>query len=231
MLIRHLENDLRSEVFSDSDKEMIEDTRLITDLKTTAVRIKSRGAILIFNIERAKYMKTLRKIVPSVGEIPDEIIIPQLREFLERLEHMVRNKKEEELDSKELIKLFLQQDKELYKGIEMILHSICVSAVKISVKSVIESLTSKFEIHFNKFRNVNEDTGYNEMMISVNGPLPAKCDRVVMAAMKRHFKGQNGIHFVRKSNDIRLFDTAGTSNCSKVVNRMLEEKSRLPFMQ
>jgi hypothetical protein len=71
----------------------------------------------------------------------------------------------------------------------MIIHSICVSAVKISVESVIESLTSNFEIHFNKFRNVNEDTAYNEMMVSVNGPSQAQCDKVVMAAMKQHFKG------------------------------------------
>jgi hypothetical protein len=44
------------------------------------------------------------------------------------------------MKSKELIKLFLRGDKELYKGIEMIIYSICVSAVKISVESVIESL-------------------------------------------------------------------------------------------
>lgn len=50
LLITRLEKDLRNEVFSQSDKEMIEDTRLITDLKTTAIRTKSRGAILISNI-------------------------------------------------------------------------------------------------------------------------------------------------------------------------------------
>lgn len=100
--------------------------------------------------------------------------------------------------------------------------------MKISVESVIESLTSKFEIHFNKFRNVKEETAFNEMMVSVNGPLPSKSDQVVMAAMKRHFKGQNGIRFVRRCDDIRLFDTPGVS---KVINRMLRENSRLPFMQ
>ena len=115
----------------------------------------------------------------------------------------------------------------------MIIHSICVSAVKMSVESVVESLTSKFEIHFNKFRNVNEDTAHNEMMISVNGPSPARCDTVVMEAMKRHFKGQHGIWFVRRSNDISLFesDSVGLCNNSKVINRMLQEKSRQPFMQ
>jgi hypothetical protein len=61
---------------------MIEDTRLITDLKTTAVRIKLRGAILISNIERAKYrITTLRKIIPSINEVPDETIIWRERNF------------------------------------------------------------------------------------------------------------------------------------------------------
>ena len=193
---------------------MIEDTRLITDLKTTAVRIKLRGAILISNIERAKYsITTLRKIIPSINEVPDETIILQFEEFLVRLEQVVRNIKNDDFDSKELIKLFLH---ELYKGIEMIIHSICVSTVKISVESVIESLTSKLEIHFNKFRNVNEDTAYMVLHYI------AQCDKVVMAAMKQHFKGQYGIRFVRRSNDISLFDTVGVSNNSKFVNRMLQ---------
>ena len=115
----------------------------------------------------------------------------------------------------------------------MIIHSICVSALKMSVESVVESLTSKFEIHFNKFRNVNQDTTHNEMMISVNDPSPAHCDTVVMEAMKRYFKGQHGIRFVKRSNDISLFesDSVDLYNNSKVINRMLQEKSRLPFMQ
>ena len=200
---------------------MIEDTRLITDLKTTAVRTKSRGANLISNIERAKYITTLRKIIPSIREVPDETIILQFQEFLVRLEHVARNKTNDDLDSKDLIKLFLHSDKELYKGIEMIIHSICVSAVKISVESVIELLTSKFEIHFNKFRNVIEGSAYNEMMVSINGPSPAQCEKVVMAAMKQHFKGPYGIRFVRRTNDmISLLNTVVVSNNFKVINRM-----------
>ena len=105
---------------------MIEGTRLITDLKTTAIRTKSRGANLISNIERAKYITTLRKITPSIREVPDETIILQFQEFLVRLEHVARNKKNDDLDSKDLIKLFLRSDKELYKGIKMIIHSICL---------------------------------------------------------------------------------------------------------
>ena len=82
-----------------------------------------------------------------------------------------------------------------------------------------------------KFRNVKEETACNEMMVSVNGPAPSKSKPVVMAAMKRHFKGPNGIRFTKRSNDIRLFDTAGSAGVSKVITKMLRENSRLPFMQ
>ena len=55
LLITPLENELRDQVFSQSDKEMIVDTRLITDLKTTAGRIKLRGAILsLFQISKER---------------------------------------------------------------------------------------------------------------------------------------------------------------------------------
>ena len=140
LLITRLEKDLRDQVFSQSDKKMIEDSSLqsvislITDLKTTAVKIKLRGAIIISNIERAKYIITkLRKIILSIKDVPDETIILQFEEFLVRLEQVVRNKKNDDFDSKKLIKLFLCSDKELYKGIKMIIHYIRVSAVKISL--------------------------------------------------------------------------------------------------
>jgi hypothetical protein len=80
--------------------------------------------------------------------------------------------------------------------------------------------------------HVNEDTIYNEMMVSVNGPSPAQCDKVVMADnYETTFQRAAWHSLCKKSNDISLFDTVGVSNNSKVVNRMLQEKSRLPFMQ
>ena len=84
-------------------------------------------------------------------------IIFQFKKFFERLEQEIKNKKAENADSKELIKMFLNEERKLYKEIEITIYCICASAVKLSViESVIESLTSKFEIHFDKFRNVKE---------------------------------------------------------------------------
>eukprot|EP00112_Aurelia_sp_Birch-Aquarium-sp1_P001082 Seg11109.1 transcript_id=Seg11109.1/GoldUCD/mRNA.D3Y31 product="hypothetical protein" protein_id=Seg11109.1/GoldUCD/D3Y31 len=115
-LISRLESDLRKKVFSDSAKELIEDTRLLTDLKMLAIRVQSRGAILISNLERVKYLTTVRKIIPSVKDVPDDAIIPQFRKFLERLEQEVKNKKEDDLDSKELIKLFLKKERAVQRN-------------------------------------------------------------------------------------------------------------------
>ena len=67
------------------------------------------------------------------------------------------------------------------------------------------------------------------MMVSVNGPLPGKSDQVVMAAMKRPFKGQNGIRFVRRSDDIRLFVTPGISKV--IIDQRLEGEHYHPSWQ
>ena len=158
------------------------------------------------NPERVKYLATVRKNIPTIKDVRDETIIFQFKRFFERLEQEIKNKKAENLDSIELIKMFLNEERKLYKEIEIIIYCICASAVKLSViESVIESLTSKFEIHFNKFRNVKEETPYNKMMISVNRPLPSRCDQVVMTAIKMHFRGQNGIHFVKKFVETHSF--------------------------
>ena len=66
------------------------------------------------------------------------------------------------------------------------------------------------------------------MMVSVNGPSPAQRDHVVMAAMRQHFKERHGIRFVRRSNEITVFDRTGPTGISKDVYIMLQEKSRLP---
>ena len=93
LLITRLGKDLRDQVFSQSDKQMNKDTRLITDLKSTAVRIKSRGAIRISNIERAQYITTLPKIISTIKEVPYQTITHQFDEFMIRLEQVVKTKR------------------------------------------------------------------------------------------------------------------------------------------
>ena len=83
-----------------------------------AIQVQSRGALLILNHERVKYLETVRKIMPILKDVPDDTIIFQFRQFLERLEQEVKNTEAECLDSKELIKMFLNKDRKLYEEIE-----------------------------------------------------------------------------------------------------------------
>ena len=53
--------------------------------------------------------------------------------FLEKLEELVQDKDVSTLDSKDLIKTFLNNQLNLYKGIEMIMYIICTDCVALSV--------------------------------------------------------------------------------------------------
>ena len=71
-----------------------------------------------------------------------------------------------ETDPKELIKMFLNPTRDLYLHIEMAMQAITVYCVKQSVESVLESLVSKYENHFNQNRNMDEENINEEFGIS-----------------------------------------------------------------
>ena len=50
-------------------------------------------------------------------------------------------------------------------------NSILAASVKVSVESVVESLVSKYEKHFDSSRQPSEDHAVDEMIIYENGPL------------------------------------------------------------
>ena len=102
--------------------------------------------------------------------------------------------------------------------------------VKISVESVVESLVSCYEKHFDASRQLMEDRALSEMEISENGPKLLKADAVLKAAMNKYWleKSPNdpSWHFCHKTQDVRSY--AGES---KVVKRLLNVESKLPFME
>lgn len=76
-------------------------------------------------------------------------------------------------------------------------------------------------------RPINDETAHHEMMISVNGPLPTKCDSVVLEAMSKCFAKQGNStdwHFVRRSHNIKSWTV------SKSVDKLISLNSPLPFM-
>ena len=83
-------------------------------------------------------------------------------------------KSEETLDSKSLIKDFLDTDLKLFKGVKLVVHVLCAASVKISVKSDVESFVSRYEKHFKADHQLGKDNAKSEMEIKDNGPLLIK---------------------------------------------------------
>ena len=133
-----------------------------------------------------------------------------------------------DLDSKSLIKDFLKSS-QLFVGSELTLQCICTASVKISVESVVESLVSRYENHFDSSRQLKEERALDEMEIAENGPELVKADIVLAAAMNQYWKDKSpkdpSWHFCHKFSDIRTY-----TGESKVVKRLLSTESKLPFM-
>ena len=74
------------------------------------------------------------------------------------------------LRSMKILEDFLNTDMKLFEGLEITMQGILCAAVKISVESVVESLVSRYEKHFDKSRKLTEENALDEMEISANGP-------------------------------------------------------------
>ena len=52
----------------------------------------------------------------------------------------------------------------------MIIHCLLALAVKYSVESSVKGLISRYEVHFDKSRQLGEEKAHMEMFVSQNGP-------------------------------------------------------------
>ena len=134
------------------------------------------------------------------------------------------------LDSKEIIQSTLKKENiALFRNVEVIIHLIRVACVKVSVKSVVESLVSRYEKQFYSSRQPTEQHSLDEMIVAENGPLLHHADEMIERAMNQYWRVANcGVkwHFLCQTEDIHSY----TRNCSKVVGKVLDQKSKLPFM-
>ena len=126
----------------------------------------------------------------------------------------------------------LNSQSKLFLGIELSVHIICVAAVKVSVESVVESLVSRFERHFDKCRQLDEENALMEMDVAENGPTLSRADGVLRIAMNKcwaehNSHGKGKCHFIRTSSTNRLKDF--DSEQGKSTARMMKEKSKFPF--
>ena len=87
------------------------------------------------------------------------------------------------------------KEKGLYNGVEVVMHSICCAAIKVSVESNVESLVSRYETHFDKSRQLSEESAMKEMMIAEN-------DREYFKK-NRGLRSQNSIAVLAKNRGLR----------------------------
>ena len=134
-------------------------------------------------------------------------------------------------DPKELLKKLFDPKSNLYSGIEMVMQAIAVSSVKVSCESVLESFVSKYESHFDVRRNMSEEGANEEFEISINGPNIAYCDSVVKEAMDEYWSAKKSSwHFyIYKVSVIEILNSYDYD--SKVLDRMKNTHSHLPYME
>lgn len=123
---------------------------------------------------------------------------------------------------------FYKTDSNLFDGIELVLHGMACAAVKVSVESVVETLVSRYESHFNKTRSLKEENAIDEMMIAENGPTIFKANSVLSAAMNDYWKSNSKTgkwHFIRETGTLNH-----GANYGKTSLRLMKQPSKFPVM-
>mgnify|MGYP001264613120 CR=1 FL=1 len=82
----------------------------------------------------------------------------------------------------------------------------------------VESVVSRYEIHFNKSRQLSEPNAIQEMLVAENGPELFKADILLKRVMESNWKATPGAekwHFQRTTNSLKTL-----LNESKTVTRL-----------
>ena len=127
---------------------------MISDLETLTSDLKNDGPVVLGHKRAVSYLEAVRRLTTlniADGEIKDDFI-----KFLKVLHKHVAGI-EDKLSSRNIIKDFLNSSLKLFDGVELTIHIIRVAAVKISIESVVESLVSRYEAHFDKSRQFTEE--------------------------------------------------------------------------
>ena len=171
-----LHNDLANEVFDDCTKEVIENCRVICDLKSLLEKIYQKGSVIV-GLEAVKtFLNAVRNITGSVATVDDGDLMNHYRVFVASLETLfIKPCKEFDpsiLDSKEIIESILKKENiGLFRNVKVIIHLI-------SVESVVESLVSRYEKHFDSSRQPTKQDSLDEIIIAENEPLLHHADEI-----------------------------------------------------
>ena len=161
------------------------------------------------------FLNAVRNITGSVATVDDGDLMNHYPVFVASLETLfIKSCKEFDpsiLDSKEIIESILKKENiGLFRNVKVIIHLI-------SVESVVESLVSRYEKHFDSSRQPAEQHSLNEMIIAAESrPLLHHADEILERVMNQYWRVGNHDgkwHFLHRTEDIHSY----TGNCSKVV--------------
>ena len=179
-------------------------------------------------IDTNPFIQSAKKLASNLRDVPEAELKTQYRTFLMRLNDACKDIDSTNLAKAniKLVQIFLDTKRELYVGIELIIHALSVACVSMSIESIIESQISTFEALFPKNRTVSEKRGKQEMMIKLNGPNLAHSTPLLKQSLDKYFgsKKKSKWHFTKTDRHI------DSHNVSKVIEKKLNEKSKLPFM-
>ena len=221
-----LNRDLKDGIFTEEVSEAIELIRELSDLRELAAKVREHGAVSVGLMLGENFVLNVRKLTNSIDHIPTEAYQNLLKAF----EKYIEDKEVDNIDSKTVIKDFMRSDDKLYLGNEVIIHCLLALAVKYSVESSVESLISRYEVHFDKSRQLGEEKAHMEMFVSQNGPVLVRADPLLKRAMDKFFKDKNprgdGAWNMYHSDETRFYP----QDESRTMKRLQKEKSKLGFV-
>ena len=182
-------NDLANEVFHDCTKEVIENCRVICDLKSLPEKIYQKGSVMVGLDVVKTFLNAVRNITGSVATVDDGDLMNHYPVFVASLETLfIKSCKEFDpsiLDSKEIIESILKKENiGLFRNVKVIIHLI-------SVESVVESLVSRYEKHFDSSRQPTKQDSLDEIIIAENEPLLHHADEILERAMNQYWRVAN----------------------------------------
>jgi hypothetical protein len=215
-------------MFTEEVAHTIEDIRQISDLNALAARVKQHGAVTVGLQESEAFLEKMLLLTNTLDAIPEAEIKSSFKNFVRCFEEYIKEKDVKDIDNKEVYKDFLSSTMKLYKGNEVMMHCLSTVAVKYSVESSVESLISRYEVHFDKKRQLTEENAHQEMVIAENGPVLVHATPLLTRALDKYFLNET------KSSDWHFFSTDenrfNLTEASKTIKRLQSEQSRLSFM-
>ena len=229
-LAKQLNRDLKDGIFTEEVSETIELIRELSDLRELAAKVREHGAVSVGLMLGENFVVNVRKLTNSVDHIPTEALKECYQNFLKAFEKYIEDKEVDNIDRKTVIKDFMRSDDKLYLGTELIIHCLLAMAVKYSVESSVETLISRYEVHFDSSRQLGEEKAHMEMFVSMNGPVLVRADPLLKRAMDKFFKDKNprgdGAWHMYHSDETRFYP----QDESQTIRRLQKEKNKLGFV-